>query len=356
MQSKSYSVLSESAWESRESDSGYSQEKQVDIDDSSLRAYRQRLCRFYERYNPSKLGDVDHHLGIYRGKEEHLFAILVNKYGPEPEPLVAGGTHPDNSYSRSECDLFVHRTGRRYEFPVSVSPAQGNTDRETPYWANSALISERDILALLCNLETKNDELQKCYIGLLAQHPTSSWNGMVYVTRDECIAPSGTIFLGHLWSSTLGNQKSMVHEGAAYHRATFYCTDQCQRCGGHERWRLSVYISEMSSLYLVRVVWDPVIFLEPPSLAHCMTSFHSSSEALQSVGFSASRACSHIDGTEPLQPLHPPVSVSVRRIVSLLEGLEKKVSERFDALEARMMCIESKLADLPANVPAGDDK
>eukprot|EP00755_Sulcionema_specki_P018823 Sspe_Gene.11795::Locus_4002_Transcript_1_3_Confidence_0.500_Length_2467::g.11795::m.11795 len=49
----------------------------------------QRLCRFYSRYNPAKLPEVDKILHTYRGREESLFAALVVKYGPEPSGHAA---------------------------------------------------------------------------------------------------------------------------------------------------------------------------------------------------------------------------------------------------------------------------
>ncbi|ORC88624.1 uncharacterized protein TM35_000162620 [Trypanosoma theileri] len=48
--------------------------------------YRNRLKRFYEVYNPSCLSSVDAILTTYRGREEDIFRVLVDKYGPEPTP------------------------------------------------------------------------------------------------------------------------------------------------------------------------------------------------------------------------------------------------------------------------------
>jgi hypothetical protein len=43
-----------------------------------------RLERFYRRYNPEKVGEVDALATKYVGAEERLFEALVAKYGPEP--------------------------------------------------------------------------------------------------------------------------------------------------------------------------------------------------------------------------------------------------------------------------------
>jgi len=49
---------------------------------------RQRLHNFYSHYNPSKLKHVELFLEHWKGKEEELFAKLVDKYGPEPAESV----------------------------------------------------------------------------------------------------------------------------------------------------------------------------------------------------------------------------------------------------------------------------
>uniref|UniRef100_A0A7S1BFS6 SUI1 domain-containing protein n=1 Tax=Corethron hystrix TaxID=216773 RepID=A0A7S1BFS6_9STRA len=44
----------------------------------------QRLMAFYEKYEPSKVGNVSNLLQKYAGKEDQLFTALVKKYGDEP--------------------------------------------------------------------------------------------------------------------------------------------------------------------------------------------------------------------------------------------------------------------------------
>ncbi|EKF33544.1 hypothetical protein MOQ_002587 [Trypanosoma cruzi marinkellei] len=48
--------------------------------------YRQRLIRFYKFYARERLADVDNILQRYKGDEESMFRILVERYGPEPDP------------------------------------------------------------------------------------------------------------------------------------------------------------------------------------------------------------------------------------------------------------------------------
>ncbi|EKF39211.1 hypothetical protein MOQ_000572 [Trypanosoma cruzi marinkellei] len=46
--------------------------------------FRRRLIRFYEVHNPSCLSSVDAIWQTYRGREEDIFRVLTDKYGPEP--------------------------------------------------------------------------------------------------------------------------------------------------------------------------------------------------------------------------------------------------------------------------------
>jgi len=46
---------------------------------------KERLIRFYKKYNPSKLVFVDYFVTNWSGNEETLFATLQKKYGPEPD-------------------------------------------------------------------------------------------------------------------------------------------------------------------------------------------------------------------------------------------------------------------------------
>ena len=53
------------------------------------RDYRGRMVRLYTVYAPEKLGEVDALLPKFAGKEEAMFVTLVKKYGEEPdEPAV----------------------------------------------------------------------------------------------------------------------------------------------------------------------------------------------------------------------------------------------------------------------------
>ena len=65
-------------------------------------AYRARLVRFYEKYAPDKLDGVDDLLAKSKGKEEKLFAKLVEKYGPEPEASQAQKQPESASKSESK--------------------------------------------------------------------------------------------------------------------------------------------------------------------------------------------------------------------------------------------------------------
>ncbi|GLE02111.1 hypothetical protein PINS_up010949 [Pythium insidiosum] len=47
-------------------------------------AHRERLVRFYKKYNADKLDEIDGVLERFKGKEAQLFNALIKKYGPEP--------------------------------------------------------------------------------------------------------------------------------------------------------------------------------------------------------------------------------------------------------------------------------
>eukprot|EP01064_Diplonema_japonicum_P025425 TRINITY_DN36849_c0_g1_i1.p1 TRINITY_DN36849_c0_g1~~TRINITY_DN36849_c0_g1_i1.p1 ORF type:complete len:535 (+),score=100.75 TRINITY_DN36849_c0_g1_i1:34-1638(+) len=72
--------------------------------------YRERLRRFYQKYNPSQLIMVDDMLGAAKGNEEDMFAALVNLYGPEPKLQLEHG-------EREQVNLtFVQRLKRFYYY------------------------------------------------------------------------------------------------------------------------------------------------------------------------------------------------------------------------------------------------
>ncbi|KAK7199652.1 hypothetical protein NESM_000010500 [Novymonas esmeraldas] len=346
--SQRLSHTSDPGWESRESNSGYAaQDGGNTACEGIRRSYYTRLYKFYEKYNPQKLCNVEKLLSECRGEEEQLFAILVGKYGPEPEDECS--MKSASSVFSSEGDSVMHYSGRRCQFPKKVKPEEGNTDCETPYWAGSAtLVGDRDLLSLLQNLETQNAELQKCYMGLFAQHPTDCWNGMAYITRAEGIAPADTPFLGHTWVGTLGSGKALVHDGKKFHRTTLYCTEECQKRGGHERWRLSVYRSELNYLILLRTLWDPVVVPEPLPLNRSNMSeheLHSSSEALPTRMSSVSSAESSVSSTrqphQPQQPQQVSAAAAVAQLTKMLEEVESRIMERLEGLECRMARLES---------------
>jgi hypothetical protein len=57
-------------------------------------AHRDRLVRFYAKYAPDKLPEVDSILVKYAGKETKMFQVLVDRYGPEPD-AAAGASQGD---------------------------------------------------------------------------------------------------------------------------------------------------------------------------------------------------------------------------------------------------------------------
>ncbi|KAJ9471048.1 hypothetical protein DIPPA_09738 [Diplonema papillatum] len=97
---------------------GYEMDGQVEME--RFHHYRQRLCRFYQVYNPSKLPSVSSCLKEYQGYEEDLMAALVRRYGPEPiedtTPLPPGWRLVESTRG----DLFyINNDGRKqWQRPV----------------------------------------------------------------------------------------------------------------------------------------------------------------------------------------------------------------------------------------------
>ncbi|CCW70549.1 unnamed protein product [Phytomonas sp. Hart1] len=312
------------------------------IEESIHNRYYRRLYRFYELYNPKKLQLVTKYLHKYKGNEEQLFAILVSKYGPEPTD--------GQMLSKSNLDMFssegesaIHYSGKRCRFPKRVSPQEGNTDCETPYWCGSNLVNDRDLLFLLLHLETQNTELQKCYMGLFTQHPTDAWNGMTYVTKAEWMVNPNNMLLGHSWVTNHSKGKILFHEGCSFKRFTFYCSEECQKHGSHERWRLTIYHSEVNSLILLRTIWDPIVVPEPLPL---LNSNLSEREATFSSDVPSSPFLS-IDSefsssSQLSQPEQPSFSMYLTYFSKIVNQLEDRLTSRLNLLEERIGNLEEK--------------
>ncbi|GMF29198.1 unnamed protein product [Phytophthora fragariaefolia] len=67
--------------------------------------HRERLTRFYQKYNADKLHEIDGVLERFKGREAQLFAALVKKYGPEPgedEQFAAQEQHEEEEDEEEE--------------------------------------------------------------------------------------------------------------------------------------------------------------------------------------------------------------------------------------------------------------
>ena len=125
--------------------------------------YLARLIRFYEKYNKEKLSRAEQFLIAYRGDEEQLFRVLVQKYGPEPPaPTGEGGSSSSRSatnHSETRSDQgntgMMHFSGRLGILPKIVTAAHGGTAADTPYWPGNNRIGDQDLLFLLRMLRTR---------------------------------------------------------------------------------------------------------------------------------------------------------------------------------------------------------
>ncbi|EAN91449.1 hypothetical protein C3747_25g77 [Trypanosoma cruzi] len=79
--------------------------------------YRQRLIRFYEFYARERLADVDTILRRYNGDEESMFRILVERYGPEPDPAFDSDApiEPATDYHTRLTRLFTKYAPERVD-------------------------------------------------------------------------------------------------------------------------------------------------------------------------------------------------------------------------------------------------
>ena len=238
-------------------------------DDTEPINYYIRLVKFYQRYNPEKLGRVEEFLGAYKGEEEQLFTILSDKYGPEPNPPSQAERDEIASDFGGGHDLSSNLSiGSRTLVPKVVSPADGYTDCPTPYWPGTKAVRDTDLLELLLTGDTKNKHLSSCFLGMVKAHPKKLWNGLTYITRDVVKEAK---FLGHQWSGSLANNKKLVYSATTFDRCVLHCSDDCVKeqtqTAKHERWRLTMYQLQTDASgspianppVLYRTVWDPLL-------------------------------------------------------------------------------------------------
>lgn len=233
--------------------------------------YHLRLIKFYQRYNPEKIPRVHEFLAAYKGDEEELFRTLVAKYGPEPEPSMIGSVASGSNAGFNRQQGLPH-------VPKLVSREDGNCDRETPYYPAQRNIMESDLCNLLLTRQTSHSDLRAVYLGYLTtEHPSSAWNGMTYVTNVPVPIDENSRFLGHLWSGSLSNTKTIVHDKLSYTRTVFHCGESCSNNDfPHERWRLTLIRADHTPDTLYRVLWDP--FLSPQAAAELLSKAPSAIE------------------------------------------------------------------------------
>ncbi|KEG12529.1 hypothetical protein DQ04_01641080 [Trypanosoma grayi] len=93
--------------------------------------YRQRLIRFYKVYAREKVANMETVLHRYKGNEEEMFRILVEKYGPEPDPDVDPDAPipPERNYRARLTRLFAtHAPERMDTIPALLTKYKGRED------------------------------------------------------------------------------------------------------------------------------------------------------------------------------------------------------------------------------------
>jgi cytochrome c551/c552 len=99
----------------------------------------QRLFRFYEFYDPSKAtsDQISKVLAKYQGKEDQLFQMLVDKYGPEPTtststaaPVTGNNNNNNNNNTAASAPVppLSHRE-RLLRFYGAYDPSKANEDQ-----------------------------------------------------------------------------------------------------------------------------------------------------------------------------------------------------------------------------------
>lgn len=170
--------------------------------------YRTRLLKFYEKYAPDKVCNVDKILTHYSGKEEKMMADLVAKYGPEPSHAVTeksvGGTAgpldyrsrllrfyekyaPDKTanvdkilthYSGKEDQMFAELVGKYGPEPSlsggQASGAQSHLERLTRFLQTYAPEKVPTAGAMLQKYTGKEEEMFKALVAKFGPEPTGS--------------------------------------------------------------------------------------------------------------------------------------------------------------------------------------
>eukprot|EP00755_Sulcionema_specki_P022395 Sspe_Gene.76405::Locus_47734_Transcript_1_1_Confidence_1.000_Length_3643::g.76405::m.76405 len=90
----------------------------------SQQMYRDRLVRFYQAWNETKLPSVDQTLERYKGREEELFRQLVAKYGPEPVSIgeLAARRRAKSEAARPVLNSPKSPKSWRSSFPAGLVP------------------------------------------------------------------------------------------------------------------------------------------------------------------------------------------------------------------------------------------
>ena len=152
-------------------------------------------------------------------------------------------------------------------------------------------------------------------------------------------------FLGHIWTGSLANNKTVVHDGVAFARTILQCTDDCQGRGGHDRWRLSIYRSDSIPLALYRTVWDPIIEDSPLGVPQRERTAPTrgrrvDQQPLQPMPLQPS------SGTPQQQDYLAPAIASLEsqmtKLISVVVSFEQRLTKRLESIESRLITLERR--------------
>jgi hypothetical protein len=95
--------------------------------------YRDRMVRFYQKWAPEKVAQVDYVLDNSVGEEEDIFRRLVSKYGPEPPaPSAVATVEGRGAGSGGESRMVAPPPIQLQNIRSSTPPASGSASNRPP--------------------------------------------------------------------------------------------------------------------------------------------------------------------------------------------------------------------------------
>ncbi|GMF12083.1 unnamed protein product [Phytophthora lilii] len=124
--------------------------------------HRERLTRFYQKYNADKLHEIDGVLERFKGREAQLFSALVKKYGPEPAS--------DEELDAAESD----EEEEEEEAPAADEPKDFNHQRLLAFYQKYNPDKVGDVPSVLSKYKGKESKLFDALVKKYGPEPGDS--------------------------------------------------------------------------------------------------------------------------------------------------------------------------------------